>query len=60
MTESVYNRREFIALASLALSAPAISSALAETSEQVQCLIYDARGSPCRHQGWNAFIFATP
>src|SRR5580704_7923335 len=46
MTESVYNRREFIAVVSLALSARALSSALAETSEQVQCLIYDAQGEP--------------
>ena len=44
MTESVYNRREFIALASLALSVPTISSAFAETSGEVQCLVYDAQG----------------
>ena len=44
MTESVYNRREFIALASLVLSVPTISSAFAETSGEVQCVVYDAQG----------------
>ena len=46
MTESVYNRREFIAPASLALSARTICSALAETSEEVQCLKYDTEKEP--------------
>ena len=60
MTESVFNRREFIALASFALSVPTISSAFGETSGEVQCLIYDAQGSCCRRRRWNAFTFATP
>lgn len=46
MTEPVYNGREFIALASLALSARTICSALAETSEEVQCLKYDTEKEP--------------
>src|SRR5262249_9387904 len=44
MGESGYNRREFLALASLALSVPAVSSGFAETSGKLECLIYDARG----------------
>lgn len=46
MVEPGYNRREFLALASLALSAPAVSSAFAETSGELECLIYDAQGEP--------------
>lgn len=46
MEESGYNRREFLALASLALSVPAVSSAFAETSGELECLIYDAQGEP--------------
>lgn len=44
MADAGYNRREFLAMASLALSVPAISSAFAETSGEVQCLVYDAQG----------------
>ena len=44
MEEPGYNRREFLALASLALSVPAVSSAFAETSGELECLIYDAQG----------------
>ena len=46
MTKSVYHRREFIALARLALSAPNICLALAEITEEVQRLIYDTQGKP--------------
>jgi endo-1,4-beta-xylanase len=44
MAESGFNRREFIALASLAISVPTISSAFAEASGEIECLIYDAQG----------------
>jgi len=46
MAEPGCNRREFLALASLALSVPTLTSAFAETSREVQCLVYDAEGQP--------------
>src|SRR5215468_11421718 len=46
MAGTGYSRREFLALASLALSVPTISSTFAETSGGVQCLVYDAQGQP--------------
>jgi len=46
MAELGCNRREFLALATLALSVPALTSAFAETSREVQCLVYDAEGQP--------------
>src|SRR5215469_15132241 len=46
MAGTGYNRREFLALASLAVSVPTISSTFAETSGEVQCLVYDAEGQP--------------
>src|SRR5580698_8353060 len=39
-----HNRREFISLASAALSASAISPVFAEISGEIQCLVYDAEG----------------
>jgi len=46
MAELGCNRREFLALATLALSVPTLTSAFAETSREVQCLVYDAEGQP--------------
>jgi hypothetical protein len=44
--EMVYNRREFISLASAALSLPAISPVFAEVLGEIQCLVYDAERRP--------------
>src|SRR5690349_6655299 len=55
MAELGYNRREFLALASLALSVPTLSSAFAETSGEVQCLLYDAEGQPSPPSAFERF-----
>jgi endo-1,4-beta-xylanase len=39
-----YNRREFISLATVALTVPVISAVFAEVSGEVKCLVYDAEG----------------
>ena len=41
-----FNRREFISLASAAVSLPVISPVFAEASAKVQCLVFDADGNP--------------
>jgi endo-1,4-beta-xylanase len=46
MAEVGFNRREFLLLASAAVSLPTITSAFAETSGEIQCLGYDAQGEP--------------
>jgi hypothetical protein len=40
------NRRDFISLAGISLSASAISPVFAEVSGEIQCLVYDAEGQP--------------
>jgi endo-1,4-beta-xylanase len=55
MSDFKYNRREFIALTSLALSAPSISAALGETSPTVQFLAYDDQGQPLSASGFARF-----
>lgn len=46
------NRREFIALTSLTLSAATISGDLGETSGEVQCLACDDQGQPLSASGF--------
>jgi hypothetical protein len=50
-----YNRREFIALKSPALSAAGISRVLGETSGAVRCLAYDDQGQPLPASGFARF-----
>jgi hypothetical protein len=60
MSEFNYNRREFIALASLALSAPTLSTAFAGTSGEIQCLVYDDQGQPLATSGLERFHLCDP
>src|ERR1035437_2867664 len=46
MLKMDYNRRQFISLVGVGVSAPAISSIFAEVSGKIQCLVYDAEGQP--------------
>jgi hypothetical protein len=55
MSNSNYNRREFIALTSLALSAATIPGGRGETSGEVQCLAYDDEGQPLSASGFARF-----
>jgi hypothetical protein len=60
MSNSNYNRREFIALTSLALSAATIPGGRGETSGEVQCLAYDDQGQPLSGAGFARFHLCDP
>jgi len=56
MSELNYNRREFLALTSLALAVPAIPTiSAAETPAPGRCLVYDDQGQPLPAAGFERF-----
>lgn len=56
MNELNYNRREFLALTSLALAAPALPTiSAAETPAPARCLVYDDQGKPLPAAGFERF-----
>jgi len=56
MSELNYNRREFLALTSLALAVPAISTvSFSETPALARCLVYDDQGQPLPAAGFERF-----
>src|SRR5579863_2198240 len=56
MSDSNCNRREFLALTSLALAVPAISTvSFSETPALVRCLVYDDQGQPLPAAGFERF-----
>ena len=60
MNELNYNRREFLALTSLALGAPALATiSAAETPAPARCLVYDDQGKPLPAAGFERFHLST-